>query len=116
VGVAGAGGEGRQPVDGHAAGVGVVVQPACHHEALGFAQPACERGVGGVGMPEGAWDIGTRLGDTCAVYGDAVGMVWGAVLEGLVEQVFKSGVGVEGALEVSVVAVGDGVGVRVLGA
>ena len=37
VGVAGFVCEGGQPVDGHAAGVGGVVQPACPHEALGFA-------------------------------------------------------------------------------
>jgi hypothetical protein len=37
-------------------------------------------------------------------------------VEGMAEQVLESGVGVEVALEVSVVAVGDVVGVGVLGA
>ncbi len=51
-----------------------------------------------------------------AVKGDAVGLVWGGGVEGMLKQVLESGVGVEVALEVSVVAVGDGVGVGVLGA
>jgi hypothetical protein len=43
-------------------------------------------------------------------------VVCGDGVEGRAEQVLEGGVGVEGALEVSVVAVGDGVGVGVLGA
>jgi len=83
MGVGGVGGEGGQPADGDAAGVGVVVKPACHHEALGFAQSAGEGGVCGVGCPVGAWDVSACAGDSGAVYGDGVGLVWGAVGEGL---------------------------------
>jgi hypothetical protein len=43
-------------------------------------------------------------------------VVCGDGVEGRAEQVLEGGVGGEGALEVSVVAVGDGVGVGVLGA
>ena len=50
------------------------------------------------------------------LYGDGVGLVWGAVLEGLLEQGFKGARWVKVALEVSVEAVGDGVGVGVVGA
>jgi len=64
----------------------------------------------------GAWDVGTRARDDGAVKGDAVGLVCGDGVEGVLEQVLESGVGVEVALEVSVVAVGDDVGVGVLGA
>jgi hypothetical protein len=41
VGVACLVGKRGQAVDGVAAGVGVVVQPSCNYEALGFAQSAC---------------------------------------------------------------------------
>jgi hypothetical protein len=116
VGVAGVWGEGGQPIDGHTAGVGVVVKPACHHEALGFAQSAGEGGVCGVGCPVGAWDVGACARDGGAIKGDGVGVVCGDGVEGMAEQVLEGGVGFEVALEVSVVAVGDVVGVGVLGA
>jgi hypothetical protein len=64
----------------------------------------------------GAWDVGACARDGGAIKGDAVGVVWGDGVEGALEQVLEGGVGVEGALEVAVVAVGDVVGVRVLGA
>jgi len=83
---------------------------------LGFAQPAGEGGVCGVGRPVGAWDAGTCARDGGAIKGDGVGVVCGNGVEGMAEQVLEGGVGGEGALEVSGVAVGDGVGVGVLGA
>jgi hypothetical protein len=64
----------------------------------------------------GAWDVGTCARDGGAIKGDGVGVVCGDGVEGVAEQVLESGVGGEGALGVSVVAVGDGVGVGVLGA
>jgi hypothetical protein len=64
----------------------------------------------------GAWDVGTCARDGGAIKGDGVGVVCGDGVEGMAEQVLESGVGVEVALEVSVVAVGDVVGVGVLGA
>ena len=64
----------------------------------------------------GAWDVGARARDDGAVKGDAVGLVGGNIVEGVLEQVLEGGVGVKVALEVSVVAVGDVVGVGVLGA
>ena len=64
----------------------------------------------------GAWDGVARARDDGAVKGDAVGLAGGGGVEGVLEQVLASSVGVEVALEVSVVAVGDGVGVEVLGA
>jgi hypothetical protein len=63
-----------------------------------------------------AWGILACAGDGRTVYRDAVGLVWRAVGEGVAQQVFKGSVGVKVALEVSVVAVGDVVGVGVLGA
>jgi len=90
----GIGGEGGQPIDGHTAGVGVVVKPACHHEALGFAQPTGERSVGGVGCPVGAWDGDACAGDGGAIKGDGVGVVCGDGVEGMAEQVLEGGVGV----------------------
>jgi hypothetical protein len=103
-------------VDGDAAGVGVVVEPAEPHEALGWAQSAGEGGVGGVGCPVGAGDVSACAGDGGAIYGDAVGVVWGAVGEGLLAEVFQGAGWVEVALEVSVEAIGDVSGVGVLGA
>jgi len=88
------------------AGVGVVVQPACPREALGVAQSAGERGACGVGCPVGVWDGAARARDSCAVKGDAVGLVGRGGVEGVLAQVLERGVGVEVALEVSVVAVG----------
>ena len=64
----------------------------------------------------GAWDVGARARDGGTIKGDAVGLVGGNIVEGMSEQVLEGGVGVEVALEVSVVAVGDGVGVGGLGA
>ena len=64
----------------------------------------------------GAWDVGACARDGGAVKGDGVGVVCGDGVEGMAEQVLEGGVGVEVALEVSVVAVGDVVGVGVLGA
>jgi hypothetical protein len=64
----------------------------------------------------GAWDVGTCARDGGAIKGDGVGVVCGDGVEGRAEQVLEGGVGGEGALEVSVVAVGDVVGVRVSGA
>jgi hypothetical protein len=64
----------------------------------------------------GTWDGVARVRDDGAVKGDAVGLVDGHGVEGVLAQVLASSVGVEVALEVSVVAVGDGVGVEVLGA
>jgi hypothetical protein len=64
----------------------------------------------------GAWDVGACARDGGAVKGDGVGVVCGDGVEGMLEQVLEGGVGVEVALEVSVVAVGDVVGVGVLGA
>jgi hypothetical protein len=92
------------------------VQPACHHKALGFAQSARERGVGGVGCPVGAWDGGACARDDGAVKGDAVGLVGRGGVEGVLAQVLESGVGVKVALAVSVVAVGDVFRVGALGA
>jgi len=63
-----------------------------------------------------AWDGGACARDGCAIKGDAVGLVWGDGVKGVLAQVLEGGVGVEVALEVSVVAVGDVVGVGVLGA
>jgi hypothetical protein len=63
-----------------------------------------------------AWDVGTCARDGGAIKGDGVGVVCGDGVEGMAEQVLESGVGGEVALEVSVVAVGDGGGVGVLGA
>jgi hypothetical protein len=82
---------------------------------LGLAQSARERGVGGVGCPVSAWDGGACARDGGAVKGDTVGLVGGGGIEGVLAQVLEGGVGVEGALAVLVVAVGDGVGVGVLG-
>ena len=62
----------------------------------------------------GAWDVGTCARD--GGKGDGVGVVCGDGVEGMAEQVLEGGVGVEVALEVSGVAVGDVVGVGVLGA
>ena len=92
------------------------VQPACHHKALGFAQSARERGVGGVGCPVGVGDLGACARDDGAVKGDAVGLVGRGVVEGVLAQVLERGVGVKVALEVSVVAVGDVFRVGALGA
>jgi hypothetical protein len=64
----------------------------------------------------GAWDVGACARDGGAIKGDGVGVVCGDGVEGMAEQVLEGGVGVEVALAVSVVAVGDGVGVEVLGA
>jgi len=64
----------------------------------------------------GAWEVGACARDGGAIKGDAVGLVGGDGVEGMLAQVLESGVGVEVALEVSVVAVGDDVGVGVLGA
>ena len=64
----------------------------------------------------GVGDLGACARDDGAVKGDAVGLVVGNIVEGMSEQVLEGGVGVEVALAVSVVAVGDGVGVEVLGA
>jgi hypothetical protein len=73
------------------------------------------RSVGGVGCPVDAWNVGACEGDGGAV-DEGVGLVWGAVEEGLLEQVFKGAFGVKVALEVSVEAIGDVGGVGVLGA
>jgi hypothetical protein len=70
----------------------------------------------GIECPVGAWDVFACAGDSGAVEGDAVGVVWGAVGEGVSAQVLEGGIGVKGALEVSVVAIGDVGGVGVLGA
>ena len=59
----------------------------------------------------GAWDVGTCARDGGTIKGDGVGVVCGDGVEGALEQVLEGGVGVEGALVVSVVAVGDGFGV-----
>ena len=59
----------------------------------------------------GVWGVGVYARDGGAVKGDGVGVVCGNGVEGMLEQVLEGGVGVEGALEVSVVAVGDVVGV-----
>jgi hypothetical protein len=83
---------------------------------LGFAQSAGEGGACGVGCPVGAWDGVARARDGSAIKGDGVGVVCGDGVEGVLAQVLKSGVGVKVALAVSVVAVGDVVGVGVLGA
>ena len=64
----------------------------------------------------GAWDVGARARDDGAVKGDAVGLVGRGGVEGVLAQVLESGVGVEVALAVSLVAIGDVVGVGVLGA
>ncbi len=64
----------------------------------------------------GAWDGGACARDGGAIKGDAVGLVDGHGVEGVLAQVLASSVGVEVALAVSVVAVGDGVGLEVLGA
>jgi len=64
----------------------------------------------------GAWDVGACARDSGAVKGNAVGLVSGGGVEGVLAQVLESGVGIEVALEVSVVAVGDVVGVVALGA
>ena len=64
----------------------------------------------------GVWDVVARARDDGAVKGDAVGLVGRGGVEGVLAQVLESGVGVEVALAVSVVAVGDVVGVGVLGA
>ena len=74
------------------------------------------RSVGGVGCPVDAWNVGACEGDGGAVDGEGVGLVWGAVEEGLLEQVFKGAFGGKVALEVSVEAIGDVGGVGVLGA
>jgi hypothetical protein len=66
--------------------------------------------------PLGAWDVGACARDGGAIKGDGVGVVCGDGVEGMAEQVLEGGVGGEVALEVSVVAVGDVVGVGVLGA
>ena len=63
----------------------------------------------------GAWDGVARARDGCAVKGNAVGLVGGDGVKGVLAQVLEHGVGVEVALEVSVVAVGDVAGVGVLG-
>jgi hypothetical protein len=86
------------------------------YKALRPAPSARERSIGGVGYPVDAWGILACAGDGRTVYRDAVGLVWGAVGEGVAQQVFQGSVGVEVALEVSVVAVGDVVGVGALGA
>jgi len=64
----------------------------------------------------GAWDGVARARDGCAVKGNAVGLVGGGGVEDVLAQVLEGGVGVKVALAVSVVAVGDGVGVVALGA
>ena len=64
----------------------------------------------------GVWDGGACARDGGAVKGDAVGLVGRGGVEGVLAQVLESGVGVEVALAVSVVAVGDVVGVAGLGA
>jgi hypothetical protein len=64
----------------------------------------------------GVWDGGVCARDGGVIKGDGVGLVWGDGVEGALEQVLEGGVGVEGALVVSVVAVGDVVGVGVVGA
>jgi len=64
----------------------------------------------------GVWDGGACARDSGAVKGDAVGVVGRGGVEGVLAQVLEGGVGVKGALAVSVVAVGDVVGVGVLGA
>jgi hypothetical protein len=64
----------------------------------------------------GAWDVGACARHGGAIKGDGVGVVCGDGVEGMAEQVLEGGVGVKVALEVSVVAVGDVVGVGVLGA
>jgi len=64
----------------------------------------------------GVWDVGACARDDGAVKGDAVGLVVGNIVEGMSEQVLEGGVGVEVALAVSVVAVGDVFRVGALGA
>jgi hypothetical protein len=64
----------------------------------------------------GAWDVGARARDGGTIKGDAVGLVGGNIVEGMSEQVLEGGVGVEVALAVSVVAVGDVFRVAALGA
>jgi len=64
----------------------------------------------------GAWDGGACARDSGTIKGDAVGVVVGNIVEGMAEQVLEGGVGVEVALEVSVVAVGDVFRVGALGA
>ena len=64
----------------------------------------------------GVWDGGACARDDGAVKGDAVGLVGRGGVEGVLAQVLERGVGVEVALAVSLVAIGDVVGVGVLGA
>ena len=54
----------------------------------------------------GAWDVGACARDSSAVKGDAVGLVWGDIVEGMLAQVLEGGVGVEVAL--GACALGDG--------
>jgi hypothetical protein len=63
-----------------------------------------------------AWDVGTCARHGGTIKGEGVGVVCGDGVEGMAEQVLAGGVGGEVALEVSVVAVGNVVGVGVLGA
>jgi hypothetical protein len=69
-----------------------------------------------MGCPVGAGDGSACAQDGGAIKGDGVGLVDGDGVEGMAEQRLEGGVGVEGLLEVSVVAVGDRVGVGMLGA
>jgi hypothetical protein len=69
-----------------------------------------------MGCPAGAGDGSACAQDGGAIKGDGVGLVDGDGVEGMLAQVLEGGVGVEGVLEVSVVAVWDRVGVGVLGA
>jgi len=64
----------------------------------------------------GTWDVGACARDGCAIKGDAVGLVWGDGVKGVLAQVLEGGVGVKVALAVSVVAVGDVFRVGALGA
>jgi hypothetical protein len=57
-----------------------------------------------------------RFRGICQGVAEGVGLVGGDGVEGMAEQRLEGGVGVEGVLEVSVGAVGDRVGVGVLGA
>jgi hypothetical protein len=69
-----------------------------------------------MGCPVGAGDGSACARDGGTIEGDGVGVVCGDGVEGMAEQRLEGGVGVEVALEVSVVAVRDRVRVGVLGA
>jgi hypothetical protein len=69
-----------------------------------------------MGCPAGAGDGSACAQDGGAIKGDGVGLVDGDGVESMAEQRLEGGVGVEGVLEVLVVAVGDRVEVGVLGA